>query len=104
MARMSQVADAVTRVAEATKNLDPSAQVEAQRTLALPSQTTTNVLWLIFVPSLILLAALFGVFVFVLINDADSATDPALLGQALTFVLGAVTGLFIKSPVQGAAQ
>ena len=98
--RLQSAAEAVSTVAQATKDLSPEAQVEAQRILGLPNQPTTDALWLIFVPALLALAALFGVFVYNLIRDANDATDPALLGQALTFVLGwprASSSRFVQS-------
>lgn len=98
-AKASKVlSEAVQTAAEGAKGLAPEAQVEAMRTLALPDQLTTDTLWLIFVPGLLILAALLAVFVFILINDADAKTDPALLAQTLTFVLGAVVGLFVPTP------
>ena len=98
---VQQRAEAVIQVAQATQNLSPEAQTKAQEAvLGLPSQTATNVLWVIFVAGMLLLALLFGYWLYELIKDGNDKTDPALIGQALTFVLGAVAGLFIKSPTQ----
>jgi hypothetical protein len=97
---MKQRADAVSQVAAAAQNLSAEAQVAAQEAvLGKPSQTATNALWLIFVPAMLFLAGLFGFWLYHLIQDGKDTTDPAPNGQALTFILGAVAGLFIKSPV-----
>jgi hypothetical protein len=99
---LQQRVEAVTQVAAATKDLSPEAQAKAQEAiLGPPSQAATNALWLIFVPAMLFLAGLFGFWLYDLIRDGKTETDPALVGQALTFILGAIAGLFIKSPVQG---
>jgi hypothetical protein len=98
------LSEAVQTAAQGAKDLDAEAQVEAMRTLSLPDQPTTDTLWLIFVPGLLVLAVLLAVFVFILIQDDKATTDPALLSQTLTFVLGSVVGLFVPSPASKAGQ
>lgn len=63
------------RVAEAAKGLDPAAQVAfVERSVPDPDQKTTNTLWLIFVPALVALVAMFGWFMYQLIKDDKTGT------------------------------
>lgn len=90
----------IAKVAKATESLSPEAQAEAMRgAVQGPTQRTSDILWLIFVPALFLLAFFFGMMVFDLIEDGETATDPALLSPILSFVIGSLVGLFMPSPV-----
>lgn len=100
MASLTKKSEAIARVAKATESLSPEAQAEAMRgAVAGPTQTTSNLLWLIFVPGLFIVTFFFGKMVFDLINDGKTETDPALLSPILSFVIGSLVGLFMPSPV-----
>jgi VIT1/CCC1 family predicted Fe2+/Mn2+ transporter len=103
MASLKEKAQAIAQVAEGVADLDPAAQTAAvagaaRGVVSPPEAETANRLWLIFVPGLLAIAAMLAVFVFILVRDGKTATDPAVLVSALTFVLGAVVGLFAPSP------
>lgn len=100
MATLAKKAEAIERVAMATKELSPEAQAEAMRgAVSGPTQNTSDVLWLIFVPGLFILTIFFGKMVYELINDAKTETDPPLLSPILSFLIGSLVGLFMPSPV-----
>ena len=94
-------AEAIEKVAQAAKGLTDQAQLKAigEAVVLPPDQATSNRLWFIIIPGIILLAAVLAVFVFVLEVDGNNKTNPATITPALTFVLGAFVGLFAKSPV-----
>lgn len=100
MASVTKKAEAIERVANATQGLSPEAQAEAMRgVVSGPTQNTSDLLWLIFVPGLFILTIFFGRMVFDLIDDGKTTTDPALLSPILSFVIGSLVGLFMPSPV-----
>jgi hypothetical protein len=101
MATLEERATAAATVGQAAQGLDAQAQRElVERAIPNPDQRTTNVLWVIFVAGVLLLIGLFGTYVYDLIRDNKVGTDPALVGQFVTFLAGSLVGLFIKSPVQ----
>lgn len=103
MTRLQRKADAIATVAEATKDHSPEAQAEAMRgAVGGPTQQTSNLLWLIFVPGLFILTFLLTTMVFDLVSDGRTTTDPGLLSPILSFVVGSLVGLFTPTP--GKAQ
>ncbi len=96
----SDRAAAVQTTAEATKELDPAAQVAAvEGVVPGPDAETTKTLWIILVSGLVgaLLLALVGLIVV----DEDT-TDVAL--TAFTALLTGLIGLFSPSPVKSGGK
>jgi hypothetical protein len=90
--------EALTKVADGVKDLDPAAQVIAvQAVIPAPDAGTTKTLWIIVVSGLIgLLVIALGGLIYLL---ADSKTSDVAL-TAFTALLTGLVGLFAPSPVK----
>jgi len=91
-------ARAIHQMAPSIKELDPKAQVAAvEVAIGPPNEKTTDLLWTILVPGLIVLTGLTIVAIVILLLDGKSA-DQAV--TAFSALLAGMLGLFTKSPVE----
>lgn len=70
----------------------------ARAAIALPDQPTSNWLYKILVPGLLILTVISLVGLILLIIDANEATPPDLVLTTFTASLTGLLGLFVKSP------
>ncbi|HEY2334628.1 MAG TPA: hypothetical protein VGH58_06450 [Solirubrobacterales bacterium] len=96
MTTTSEQAAALSQMAPAVKELHPDAQVKAvEGLIGKPDSATTNLLWTILVPGLVVLVGVSIVAVVVLLLDGKSA-DQAV--TAFSALLAGLLGLFTPSP------